>query len=94
MSFESSNELRTVMDGGERLKDTGLAPFPAGEAGQVPTAIGWGMAVSAYSKQPECGLVLRAMGDQPGDSEAHGAAGDRAAAAGGRQRSRISQVDR
>jgi multiple sugar transport system substrate-binding protein len=53
MSFESSNELRTVMEGGERLKDTGLAPFPAGEAGQVPTAIGWGMAVSAYSKQPE-----------------------------------------
>jgi multiple sugar transport system substrate-binding protein len=39
------------MDGGERLKDTGLAPFPAGEAGTVPTAIGWGMAVSAYSKQ-------------------------------------------
>ncbi len=52
MSFESSNELRTVMDGGERLKDTGLAPFPAGEAGQVPTAIGWGLAVSAYSKEP------------------------------------------
>ena len=94
MSFESSNELRTVMDGGERLKDTGLAPFPAGEAGQVPTAIGWGMAVSAYSKQPKSGLVLRAMGDQPGDSEAHGVAGDRAAAAGGRQRSRIPQVDR
>ena len=94
MSFESSNELRTVMDGGERLKDTGLAPFPAGEAGQVPTAIGWGMAVSAYSKQPDAGLVLRAMGDQPGDSEAHGAAGDRAAAAGGRQRSGVPQVDR
>jgi multiple sugar transport system substrate-binding protein len=53
MSFESSNELRTVMDGGERLKDTGLAPFPAGEAGQVPTAIGWGLAVSAHSKQPD-----------------------------------------
>ena len=53
MAFESSNELRTVMEGGERLKDTGLVPFPAGEAGQVPTAIGWGMAVSAYSKQPD-----------------------------------------
>ena len=53
MAFESSNELRTVMDGGERLKDTGLMPFPAGEGGQVPTAIGWGMAVSAYSKQPD-----------------------------------------
>jgi multiple sugar transport system substrate-binding protein len=53
MAFESSNELRTVMDGGERLKDTSLIAFPAGEAGQVPTAIGWGMAVSAYSKQPD-----------------------------------------
>ena len=53
MAFESSNELRTVMEGGERLKDTGLMPFPAGDAGQVPTAIGWGMAVSAYSKQPD-----------------------------------------
>jgi multiple sugar transport system substrate-binding protein len=53
MAFESSNELRTVMEGGERLKDTTLVPFPAGEAGQVPTAIGWGMAVSAYSKQPD-----------------------------------------
>jgi multiple sugar transport system substrate-binding protein len=53
MSFESSNELRTVMEGGERLKDTTLIPFPAGEAGQVPTAIGWGMAVSAHSKQPD-----------------------------------------
>lgn len=53
MAFESSNELRTVMEGGERLKDTALIPFPAGEAGQVPTAIGWGMAVSAFSKQAD-----------------------------------------
>jgi multiple sugar transport system substrate-binding protein len=53
MAFESSNELRTVMEGGERLKDTALIAFPAGKAGQVPTAIGWGMAVSAYSKQPD-----------------------------------------
>ncbi|MBN9003900.1 MAG: sugar ABC transporter substrate-binding protein [Rhizobiales bacterium] len=53
LSFESSNELRTVMDGGARLKDTGLAPFPAGEAGQVPTAIGWGLTISAHSKQQE-----------------------------------------
>jgi multiple sugar transport system substrate-binding protein len=53
MAFESSNELRTVMEGGERLKDTSLMPFPAGDAGSVPTAIGWGMAVSAFSKQPD-----------------------------------------
>lgn len=51
MSFQSSNELRTVMEGGERLKDTGIVPFPAGEAGSHPTAIGWGLSVSAYSKQ-------------------------------------------
>lgn len=53
MAFEASNELRTVMEGGERLKDTALIPFPAGDGGQVPTAIGWGMAVSANSKQPD-----------------------------------------
>jgi multiple sugar transport system substrate-binding protein len=53
MAFESSNELRTVMEGGERLKDTALIAFPPGAAGQIPTAIGWGMAVSAYSKQPD-----------------------------------------
>jgi multiple sugar transport system substrate-binding protein len=53
MAFEASNELRTVMEGGERLKDTKLIPFPAGDGGQVPTAIGWGIAVSAHSKQPD-----------------------------------------
>lgn len=53
MAFESSNELRTLMEGGERLKDTRIIPFPAGDGGQVPTAIGWGMSVSAYSKQPD-----------------------------------------
>jgi multiple sugar transport system substrate-binding protein len=53
MAFEASNELRTVMEGGERLKDTKLIPFPAGDGGQVPTAIGWGMSVSAHSKQPD-----------------------------------------
>jgi multiple sugar transport system substrate-binding protein len=49
MAFESSNELRTIMEGGERLKDTDVMPLPAGEAGSVPTAIGWGLSVSANS---------------------------------------------
>ncbi|WP_024508183.1 sugar ABC transporter substrate-binding protein [Bradyrhizobium sp. ARR65] len=53
MDFEASNELRTVMEGGERLQDTALIPLPPGDGGQVPTAIGWGIAISAYSKQPE-----------------------------------------
>ena len=94
MAFESSNELRTVMEGGERLKDTTLIPFPAGEAGQVPTAIGWGMAVSAYQQAAGCGLVFRAVGDEPRRAEADGGAGHRAAAFVGRQRSRIPQMDR
>ncbi len=36
MAFESSNELRTVMEGGERLKDTALIAFPAGESPMRP----------------------------------------------------------
>jgi len=66
MSFESSNELRTVMEGGARLKDTTLIPFPAGEAGQVPTAIGWGMAVSAHSKQPDAAWYFVQWATSPG----------------------------
>lgn len=49
MSFESSNEIRTIMEGGDRLEDTGVMPLPPGEAGSVPTAIGWGLAVSNFS---------------------------------------------
>jgi multiple sugar transport system substrate-binding protein len=53
MAFEASNELRTMMEGGERLNDTALIPLPGGDGGEIPTAIGWGIAVSAYSKQPD-----------------------------------------
>ena len=53
MAFESSNELRTVMDGGARLKDTGVAVLPAGTGGSHPTVIGWTMSVSNYSKNKE-----------------------------------------
>ncbi len=53
MAFESSNELRSVMDGGARLKDTGIALLPPGPGGSHPTVIGWTMAISAHSKQKE-----------------------------------------
>lgn len=53
MAFESSNELSSVMDGGARLKDTGIAVLPAGPGGSHPTVIGWTMSVSAYSKNKE-----------------------------------------
>ncbi|RDI24102.1 ABC transporter substrate-binding protein [Pseudacidovorax intermedius] len=53
MAFESSNELRSVMEGGARLKDTAIAVLPAGPGGSRPTVIGWTMSVSAYSKKKE-----------------------------------------
>ncbi|GAA4223958.1 multiple sugar transport system substrate-binding protein [Sagittula marina] len=49
MSFQSSNELSAVMEGGERLEDTGIVPLPAGDGGSVPTTIGWALSVSAFS---------------------------------------------
>ena len=53
MAFESSNELRSVMEGGARLKDTGIAPLPAGPGGSRPTVIGWTLSVSAHSKKKD-----------------------------------------
>ena len=53
MAFESSNELRTLMDGGARLEDTGVAVLPAGPGGSHPTVIGWTMSVSNFSKNKE-----------------------------------------
>ena len=52
MDFEATNELSSVMEGGARLKDTAVAPLPPDVRNQ-PTVIGWGLAVSAYSKHPE-----------------------------------------
>jgi multiple sugar transport system substrate-binding protein len=52
MDFEATNELSSVMEGGARLKDTAIATLPGGVRNQ-PTVIGWGLAVSAYSKRPE-----------------------------------------
>ena len=53
MAFESSNELHSVMDGGARLKDTGVSVLPPGPGGSHPTVIGWTMSVSNYSKNKE-----------------------------------------
>jgi len=51
MAFESSNELSTVMEGGARENDTGVAVLPAGPGGSHPTMIGWMMSVSAHSRR-------------------------------------------
>lgn len=53
MSFESSNEFPSIMQGGARLKDTAIIPLPPGDAGSHPTAIGWALAVSKFSSHPD-----------------------------------------
>lgn len=53
MSFESSNEFPSVMQGGARLKDTALMPLPAGPGGSHPTVIGWALAISPYSSHKD-----------------------------------------
>ena len=49
MSFQSSNEFPSVMEGGARLKDTAIVPLPKGDGGSIPTTIGWAMTISAFS---------------------------------------------
>lgn len=53
MAFESTNELRNVMDGGARLGDTGVMPLPRGPGGSKPTVIGWTLSVSAHSRNKD-----------------------------------------
>jgi multiple sugar transport system substrate-binding protein len=50
LSFESSNEFASVMEGGARLKDTGILPLPKGAGGSHPTAIGWALSVSKHTR--------------------------------------------
>ncbi|KAB2703191.1 ABC transporter substrate-binding protein [Brucella lupini] len=65
MAFESSNELRTIMEGGQRLNDTDVVPLPAGEAGTVPTAIGWGLAISSHSKKKDAAWYFMQWASSP-----------------------------
>ncbi|WP_343314906.1 sugar ABC transporter substrate-binding protein [Brucella sp. BE17] len=65
MAFESSNELRTIMEGGQRLNDTDVIPLPAGEAGTVPTAIGWGLAISSNSKKKDAAWYFMQWASSP-----------------------------
>ena len=51
MAFESQNELSAMMGGGAREADTGIKVLPPGPGGSVPTAIGWSLAISPFSKK-------------------------------------------
>ena len=86
MAFESSNELPSVMNGGARLKDTGISLLPAGPGGSHPSVIGWTLSVSNYSKHKEAAwdFVQWATGRVMQETMAtEGIAPPRAAVAGG-----------
>ena len=51
MAFEAQNEFGNMMEGGAREHDTAIALLPPGPGGSHPTAIGWGLAISPYSKK-------------------------------------------
>lgn len=53
MSFQSSNEFPAVMEGGARLEDTAIVPLPPGDGGSHPTTIGWALAISQFSANPD-----------------------------------------
>lgn len=53
MSFQSSNEFGTIMESGERLDDTAIIPLPAGPGGSHPIVIGWALAISGNSDNPD-----------------------------------------
>ena len=51
MAFESSNEFTPIMDAPGRSADTGLMLLPPGPGGSKPTVIGWGLSMSAFSRE-------------------------------------------
>lgn len=51
MAFEAQNELANMIGDGARQKDTGIEVLPPGPGGSVPTAIGWGLSISPFSKK-------------------------------------------
>jgi multiple sugar transport system substrate-binding protein len=65
MAYESQNEFSTMMEGGARAHDTAIALLPPGPGGSHPTAIGWGLAISPYSKKQGAAWYLLQWATSP-----------------------------
>ncbi|RMC36237.1 ABC transporter substrate-binding protein [Paracoccus alkanivorans] len=65
MSFQSSNEFGAVMEGGDRMDDTAIVPLPEGPGGSHPTVIGWGLAISAHSANPDAAWYFLQWASSP-----------------------------
>jgi multiple sugar transport system substrate-binding protein len=58
MAFEASNQISGFLENAARLSDTHIAPLPAGSAGSIPTTIGWGLAISPFSKEADAAWLF------------------------------------
>ena len=58
MIYESSNEFGPITKFDGRLADTSVRLLPPGAGGSRPTVIGWGLAVSGYSKNTEAAWLF------------------------------------
>lgn len=65
MAFEAQNEFGNMMQGGARDHDTAIALLPPGPGGSHPTAIGWGLAISPYSKKQGAAWYLLQWATSP-----------------------------
>jgi len=60
MAYESSNEFSNIVHFPNRANDLGVKSFPPSRATGIskPAAIGWGISISAYSKQQEAAWLF------------------------------------
>ena len=67
MTYESSNEFANIVRFPNRASDLGVKPFPPGRASGInkPVVIGWGISVSAWSKQQEAAWMFLQWATSP-----------------------------
>jgi len=60
MTYESSNEFANIVRFPNRANDLGVKPLPPGRESGIskPIVIGWGLSVSAYSRQKEAAWLF------------------------------------
>ena len=70
MSFATSNQLSKLLENPARRKDTLVMPLPTGPGGSVPTTIGWGLAMSPFSKKQDAAWLFIQWATSPGTQKA------------------------
>jgi multiple sugar transport system substrate-binding protein len=67
MTYESSNEFANIVRFPNRANDLSVKPMPPGRASGInkPVVIGWGVSVSAFSKQKEAAWLFLQWSTSP-----------------------------